>query len=108
MNQGKHPVSIDFSKYANLSEEESMKVLARDLASLRYDALEEFLSMLSNELIEDSYQDRVRRRPILSRNLLHSALRIEGAAESISNAWKISKPFMEEDKEKKKKEGAKV
>lgn len=98
-NIEKHKVAIDFSSYSGLDSTEIMKKLARDLASLRYDALRDLLNLLSEELIDDSYRDKARRRFLLSRRLLYAAIQVEGARDEIGRAWDISKPHMNLDSE---------
>lgn len=73
------------------------KMLARMLADLRYDALEEFLHHLKHELYVDAMADQRRGRVSLGKTLINAGDRLADAADAIGIAWKISKRHMEPD-----------
>jgi hypothetical protein len=78
-----------------INYEGGLEKLATDLAHLRYDALEEFLDKLANELYADSIADYVRERYLLASSLLAASNALRVAKENISKAWEISKPHMQ-------------
>jgi hypothetical protein len=61
--------------------------LTEDLGNLRYDALAEFLTKLSEKLNKDSEADKNRGRSLLATQLAY-------AGKHIGNAWEICRPFM--------------
>ena len=69
--------------------------LVIDVANLRYDALEEFLTLLSVKLATDSVADEGRGRPRLASALRESAKQVQAASSAIREAWRISGPRME-------------
>lgn len=74
----------------------SLEELAEDIGNLRYDALEHFLITLSNKLAKDSFADKERSRPRLANALASASSQILHSTNSISEAWDISKPYMNE------------
>jgi hypothetical protein len=75
-----------------------MQELAEKIGDLHYETLEEFLVHLSNKLSKDSIKDWQQKRYKLEKQLHTASLRIRSAAIRIGEAWKISKPYMENDK----------
>lgn len=74
----------------------SLEELANDISNLRYDALEHLLLTLSTKLAKDSYADKERGRPKLGNALASASNQILHSTNSISEAWDISKPYMQE------------
>lgn len=77
-----HKTSIDY--------EGGVKKLAEDLGDLRYDVLSEFLYALAAKLSKDGHKDKAAGRDKIS-------MEIHYAASSVQNAWKIAKPYMDEN-----------
>jgi hypothetical protein len=75
----------------NMSPEE----LAKKVGDLRYDALASFLWALFQKLRDDSRADVRRRRPQLAARSKEASLFVRCAAESMSRAWKLCKPYMQ-------------
>ncbi len=67
--------------------------LAGDIGDLRYDALVEFLTLLSAKLALDAEKDAARGRARLAAALQNGAAELSAAAQ-IESAWRIAKPFM--------------
>lgn len=88
----KHPLTI--KKY-----EGNMPELTEDLGNLRYDALADFLKLLSQKIQQDGEKDRARGRQQLAQSLFTCSQKINEAAHSIDIAWKISAPYMSDNKE---------
>ena len=65
----------------------TMYELVENIGDLKYDALADFLQKLSEKLSRDSDGDVGRGRVKLAKEL-------KEASEHISEAWRISKPFM--------------
>ncbi len=82
-----HEVSI--KKYKG-----TLKDLSTDIGDLRYDALAEFLDLLSHKIQDDAQQDKERGRIKLAKELHHCAEQLKSAKLSIDRAWEISEPFM--------------
>ena len=70
--------------------------LAEVLGDLRYDALSDFLSALSEKLEEDADADAERERHKLSEELYAAATKLAAAAKATEKAWDICEPFMDE------------
>ena len=68
--------------------------LANDLGDLRYDALADFLRLLSAKLEMDGDKDQARDRVRLAKQLHQCASGLFAAASAIDRAWKISEPYM--------------
>jgi hypothetical protein len=71
-----------------------IKQLARDIADLRYDTLEQFLKELKECIEVDLEKDSDGGRKKLANALFNTAIGIGLAEDSIKDAWNISKPFM--------------
>lgn len=84
----KHP--LDISKYDGTLDE-----LARDIATLRYDKLAEFLSDLSDCIEADSYADTKRGYVQLGNSLHSLSMKLDSAEFEGWNAWGICKPHMQ-------------
>jgi hypothetical protein len=82
----KHATDIKYSG--------GLEKLAEDLGNLRYDALEKFLNLLSEKLVNDSDADRGRKRTKLAKRLNKASTLVLYAANEIKEAWKISAPYM--------------
>lgn len=76
----------------NIAYAGGLPKLAADLADLRYDALCEFLKLLTFELTNDSLDDGFRGRPKL-------ALELNRAANAVSDAWAICDRYMKDEHE---------
>lgn len=81
-------------KHKKQIEGYSLEDLAEEVGNLRYDALQEFLGLLSKKLHKDSEADWDRGRPQLSRALNESAANTAMASNAIGTAWRISEPYM--------------
>ncbi len=66
-----------------------LQQLATDLGNLRYDALAQFLRLLSEKIEHDGDADLGRNRPKLAGHL-------HRAADEVARAWRLCKPFMNE------------
>ena len=71
-----------------------LAALAEEVGNLKYDALAEFLRLLSAKIDGDAAKDQARGRIQLATALRSAAGRIGSAEVPIERAWKISKPFM--------------
>jgi hypothetical protein len=91
----KHPCNID--KYKGSLEE-----LAESIGNLRYDALAEFLELLSTKIATDGAIDTERGRLQLGKCLHDSSGKIAGATKSIKQAWRICEPYMDKEEVKAK------
>lgn len=69
----------------------SLKHLAREIASLRYDKLHEFLELLANEIFEDSVKDEKRERKMLADELHKCSQHLFRASQRFINVWDIYK-----------------
>lgn len=90
MFQKQHPEHID--RYQG-----STKQLAEDIGNLRYDALSEFLGLLSLKMKSDAKADAKRGRKLLSEFLGRMADDFANAKTQSGSAWLISKPHMKEE-----------
>ncbi len=72
----------------------SLKELATDIGNLKYDALANFLKLLSDKLAYDSTKDDERGRQKLAKELFDSSVNIKAAANNIDVAWDISEKYM--------------
>ena len=72
----------------------SLAELATDVGNLRYDALAEFLTLLSAKIAEDGQKDAGRGRAQLAAALQNSAAELVASAKHIEKAWQVAKPFM--------------
>lgn len=68
--------------------------LAEKIGDLRYDALAEFLEMLSAKIERDGLKDEKRGRAQLAQALQECASELANAAVPMKKAWKIAEPFM--------------
>jgi hypothetical protein len=68
--------------------------LAEEVGNLRYDALAEFLGLLSAKLDRDANLDEGRGRVRLAGLLRQAACPIGEAARAIQQAWRICEPHM--------------
>jgi hypothetical protein len=67
----------------------TLKELARDIADLRYDVLQEFLSHLSSCIYVDAQKDKEKNRIQLYENLMKCSDSITEARMFIIKAWQI-------------------
>ena len=72
----------------------TLKVLSIDIGDLRYDALSEFLKLLSEKIQHDADQDKERGRLKLANELYDCSKQLKQSKSSIDRAWEISAPFM--------------
>lgn len=80
----KHPTHIT---YYDLND------LATQIGNLRYDALANFLNMLSQKIAFDAEKDEAQGRLKLAKNLYETAQHLADAEKNIAVAWKICEPF---------------
>jgi hypothetical protein len=71
-----------------------LAALAEEIGNLKYDALAEFLRLLSAKIDGDAAKDQARGRVQLAAALRSAAGRIGSAEAPVERAWKISRPFM--------------
>ena len=76
----------------------SMKEVAADIATLRYDALHDLLIELSIKLREDAEKDQDKGRLMLAGHLVQASLDILRAAVDIKMAWSVCEKHMREEK----------
>jgi hypothetical protein len=69
--------------------------LAEEVGDLRYDALAEFLRLLSAKLERDAGRDQGRGRGRLAAELRDAAGPLGQAAAAVGRAWRICEPYME-------------
>jgi hypothetical protein len=74
-----------------------MKVLAEMIGDLHYETLEELLAQLANKLHVDAKKDLQAGRTELSDKLFDACYSMAQCETFISEAWKICKPFMNEE-----------
>jgi hypothetical protein len=79
-----------------------MKILAEMIGNLHYESLAGFLNELAAKLKIDAEKDYDGSRTRLADQLYYASNSIANAYYSIQEAWKISKPFMENEKVKSK------
>ncbi|MFN8454895.1 MAG: hypothetical protein U0401_09555 [Anaerolineae bacterium] len=79
----------DIEKY-----EGTLKELAEDIGNLRYDALTDFLRLLSEKIKSDAIKDQARKRQKLANCLDTCAEKLQKASADINEAWKICEPYM--------------
>lgn len=72
----------------------SMEELAEEVGNLKYDALANFLALLSEKIEKDGAKDASRGRIQLAGNLQVCAEKLKEAQSSIDKAWIISEPYM--------------
>ena len=75
----------------------SLAELAEDVGNLRYEALAEFLQLLSAKVAQDAEKDAGRGRAQLASALQDSAAELTASADHMQKAWRIAKPFMPEE-----------
>lgn len=73
----------------------SMTELVEDLGNLKYDALANFLSLLSKKIESDGEKDFNRGRIKLAASLKECSLKLKESSLPIERAWEICKPYME-------------
>lgn len=71
-----------------------LKDLSEEIGNLRYDALQEFLLLLSDKLNRDSISDAKKNRTLLSTSLLDASDALWEASHYIQDSWNISKDKM--------------
>lgn len=71
-----------------------MSLLAEMVGDLHYEKLAEFIGRLGTKLYKDGLKDRMNHREKLGYALNDASDDMMKAALRISEAWKISKPFM--------------
>ena len=82
-----HPIKIE--KYTG-----TLKELARDIADLRYDVLNDFLNQLSICIYRDSDNDYKRGRNLLSSKLNNIACIVLEASKEVEKVWNICEKYM--------------
>ena len=75
-----------------------MKVLAEMIGDLHYETLEELLGRLGTKLYLDGLNDRSHGRQLLGYALTDASDAMYKSAKHIAEAWHISKPFMQQQK----------
>lgn len=73
-----------------------MKVVAEAIGDLHYETLAKLLKEIGNKIFYDSRKDRENGRTKLASQLWQSSLHIGTASGYISEASKISEPFMKQ------------
>jgi hypothetical protein len=68
--------------------------LAEDIGNLKYDALAEFLRLLSLKIEQDSVKDASRGRHKLAVSLQECAKSLGHSSAAIERAWQICEPYM--------------
>lgn len=68
--------------------------LAEEIGNLRYDALADFLDLLSKKIRKDGEKDENRGRVKLATQLFSATDSLEKSKENIDEAWRISEPYM--------------
>ena len=71
----------------------SLEALAEDIGNLRYDALAEFLKLLSDKIDRDGKSDLSRNRVKLAACLKECSLELNQASITIDKAWEICEPY---------------
>ncbi len=74
-----------------------LKDVAEDVADLRYDKTEEFLTLFSEKIKKDAEADFGRGRVRLSESLHATSKALLEAKEHMAKAWRISEPYMKDD-----------
>lgn len=74
--------------------EGTMQNLVEDIGDLKYNALAEFLNLLSQKIENDGIKDAERKRFQLAKQLQNCADNLKEAKITIDKAWKISEPYM--------------
>ncbi len=82
--------------------ESDMKVLAEMIGDLHYEALASLFKELGKKLQQDSRNDWKNKKTQLSNRLKIASNCLKGAYVVITEAWQISKPFMENNTEPEK------
>lgn len=77
-----------------------MKLLAEAIGELHYKTLAELFSHLASKLMVDAHNDALAGRTKLADQLHYTYHAIQIAHFGISNAWEISKPYMDKTTEK--------
>ncbi len=72
----------------------TLEELAKDLGDLRYDALADFLKLLSEKIEKDGHKDAGRGRAVLAGHLHDCANKLMECKIAIDDAWKHCEPFM--------------
>ncbi len=72
----------------------SLPQLAEDIGNLKYDALADFLHLLSVKIESDAASDKARGRVQLASSLQNCSNHLAKAATQIEQAWHISEPYM--------------
>jgi hypothetical protein len=74
-------------------ENYSFERLAEEIGDLKYNALAEFLKILSNKIYNDGRKDELRGRIKLATQLKRAASDLDSCSKNIDAAWTICKPF---------------
>ena len=82
----KHEVWIQDCKF-------TPEQLAEQMGNLYYDALSDYLCLLSRKILQDSQADRDRNRLKLANCLARASEDLANASKEINAAWKICAPF---------------
>ncbi len=72
----------------------STKQLVEDIGNLRYDALAEFLELLSNKIHADGEKDLSRKRYQLATALFECVEKLKESKTAAEKAWKTCEPYM--------------
>lgn len=72
----------------------SMEELAEEIGNLKYDALANFLTLLSEKIEKDGAKDAARGRTQLAGHLKYCSEKLKEAKVAIDKAWVISEPYM--------------
>lgn len=85
----KHPTTPKIPE-----DPEDMKAWAKSFSNMQYDKLYDFLSWLSEDIMDDAEADKKRGRKILSLQLYYLGVTLKKASLISSKVWDICKPFM--------------
>lgn len=72
----------------------SLEELAEDIGDLRYDALADFLALLTAKMHRDAVADEGRKRYKLAKSLHECSRALQESKVAVDEAWRISEPFM--------------
>lgn len=72
----------------------NLEELAEEIGNLRYDALAEFLELLSKKISKDGAKDKGQGRVQLATQLFSCAGKLEESKINVNEAWRISEPYM--------------
>lgn len=75
----------------------SLTELAKSIAAMRYDTQAKFLALLSDELEQQSIDDRDRGRTQLAARMANVTANLDWATNDLIAAWRICEPHMRDE-----------